>query len=416
MKDVITTAKNFLIQNQKEDPEDWKDLELIENVKENIGYFWWNSELKLADIPLVNKYTKERSGYLLVSESEELPPVIEYATNGLSLTEQINQLTKPILITSGIEGEITKYHFITSTEIYAEISRSESKDSFLLNVPDLFTIPEKSILSYNRTASSVFDPQEVKTQWEAFTPGNPGNKPKVVLNNAKPTRYQQNCNSYNFGEVCSIDSSITSTYCSPRRIAGCVPVAWAMLLSSWKRTGYWDTNKIWKNSACWNIEWPSWGGTWNPSQCDAVESSIWKLHTLMSTTADGSTTASNVIKGAKIFSSFNMTWKFHRASNQKFDFARKIISAGQPFVFDGQGKWSFTNNVFSDTPGPGKTGHAVVAYGYKKSNKTLLVALGWGNSFENKWINHDQFGGRGYSYLTKLRFVDGDNSEEILEI
>jgi hypothetical protein len=176
-----------------------------------------------------------------------------------------------------------------------------------------------------------------------------------------------------------------------------------MLLSSWKRTGYWDTAKIWKNSACWKYEWPSWGGFANPSQCDDVEKTIWSLNQLMSTTCDGSTYDNRTISGAKIFGKMGMTWKYAQAKNKPFQFAIGVIQAGQPLLWTANGIWDATLGKLSSTPVPGGTGHAVVAYEYKKADRTLLVALGWGYGFENKYINYDQFRITNCLYLTSLQ-------------
>src|SRR6202041_1189725 len=45
-----------------------------------------------------------------------------------------------------------------------------------------------------------------------------------------PVKYQQTCDAYPGGQQPG-----NANYCSPRRIAGCAPVAWAMLASAHKR-------------------------------------------------------------------------------------------------------------------------------------------------------------------------------------
>ncbi len=401
MENVFETATKFIERNRNIDPKTWKDLKIASASNEIQNVFKWSSEINLYDIPLVNKKTRERSGYLLISESKELPPVIEYATEGLSLKEQIDGLVTPALYASEIDATPKEYHFITSTEIYVEIFNERSKESFLINVPDLFVIQKESIDSFNRQAREEFNNASIDEQWYALEDNDSSGASKIVLNKAKPTRYQQNCDSYSLDQVCKIDLSEPKTYCSPRRISGCVPVAWAMLLSAWKRMNFEDSSKIWKGSSTWNIEWPSWQGTVNPSKSAEVESTIWKLHDLMDTTATGGTSDSKTIEGAKIFSTFDMSWKFSIAVDQDFSFAQKIIQAGQPFLFDGYGKWSSIDKKFSNSVGNDKGGHGVVAYGYDKTDKMLLVAMGWGTGTPNKWIHHDQYSSRGYTYRVK---------------
>lgn len=402
LSDALQVADAFVSRKRRTDPTPWSAVHLTPITLKTAAVFWWYGSIPLVEVPLTNASGTQSNGYLLVSTDRELPPILEYSLDGLPLSRQILQQLTPALARSNLSVLFSRFVFITSTEIYVEVTDEKGGDLTAVAIPDLFTFKPAAGIAISVKANSIFPKAIVDAQWDNLTPGAPGDKPEVILQNAVPVRYQQNCDKYANLLECGIELKTTQTYCSPNAIAGCVPVAWAMLLSSWKRTGYWDSSKIWPGSNCWDIEWPSWGGWANPSKCDAVNATIWRLHTLMGTTSDGSTNNSNTIAGAAIFSEFGIAWKYAQAQNRPFEFAIGVIQAGQPLLWTANGIWDSTLKQLSNTPVPGGVGHGVVAYGYKKADRTLLVALGWGYSYANKYINYDQYRITNCLYLTAL--------------
>jgi hypothetical protein len=61
---------------------------------------------------------------------------------------------------------------------------------------------------------------------------------------AAPVAYNQLCATYLLGESGAYSMNSGPNYCTPRCIAGCVPVAWAMLLSAYKRAGLPGSDQI----------------------------------------------------------------------------------------------------------------------------------------------------------------------------
>ncbi len=410
IKTTLDFAESFLEKKRRTDSANWAGLQVAQTPPKKLAIFWWGGSIPLVEVPLQESRGGGLSGYLLVSTSKELPPVIEYATSDAPLSVQISQLLSPALTRSEIQPKSVRYVFITSTEIYAEITTDKKSGITAIAIPTLATFKPKTEIKLSLKPSSVFDKAIVKGQWDNLTPGAPGDLPEVVLQNAIPVRYQQNCDKYANLLECGINIQQTQTYCSPNAIAGCVPVGWAMLLSAWKKTGYWDSSKIWNGSGCWSIEWPSWGGWANPSQCPDVEKTIWRLHQLMATTPDGGTDNNNTIAGAAIFGEQGLSWKYAQAQNKPFEFAIGVIQAGQPLLWTANGIWDAALGQLSSTPVPGGVGHAVVAYGYKKADRTLLIALGWGYSFANKYVNYDQYRITNCLYLTSLKLAAKGNS------
>ncbi len=401
MKTILNTAKRFILKKKAEDFAMWDGIEIKEDIQ---NVFWWNTTLKLYDIPLINIVTKKSAGYFLVSESKQLPPIIEYSTEGLSLKEQIDANIYHVLKETEIKGVPLNYYFMNSTEIYVEIQTEVGKGNFVLNIPNLFVIQKNSLESHNnrRNPQDYFDGITTLNLWNTIENNDVINQTSRVLHWRKPTRYQQNCDSYLFEENCSINFNTPQHYCTPRAISGCTPVAWAMLLSSWKKSTMGNAYiKIWERSNCWDIEWPSYGSRSNPSQCSIVELDIWKIGRYMNTTRDGATSFNQIINGGKIFSDYGLSWKFYRASNESFEWAVKIIDAGQAFMFGGTGEWSLSKKTFIPAIKAEESGHSTVAYGYSKPDRTLLVSLGWGTFYSNKWINHDQYRNRGHTCVVE---------------
>jgi hypothetical protein len=351
--------------------------------------FWWNDEIRLYDIPLENKKTKERAGYILVSESKELPPVLEYCTEGSSLKEQIDKFLMPALAISDLDASPLKYHFISSTEMYVTLQDHTTESTFIVNIPNLFVINDELRGNLYRIPAEVFDIEKVNKYWaELEDESDESPNTELILTDRKPVMYQQNCESYSLRELCKLDTSNSKSPCNPKAISGCVPVAWAMLLSCWKKITMSDNDQIWKDSSTWNVDWPSYMTPTNPSQSAEVEKSIWEVNKHVGTDTNGGTVNTRIPDGEKVLESFNLSWNFNRSESGSFSFAKELIGkAGQPFIFDGYGIWSKE-----------KAGHAVVVYGYQDLGEKLFVSLGWGTGFADKWIVNANFENKGYTY------------------
>jgi hypothetical protein len=333
--------------------------------------------------------------------------MLEYASSGPPLSHQITLFTAPALRQAEIDWQPVKYHYASSTEIYLEFPAVDGV-IHLLNVPNLIVHRAKQEFRVSRTPEQVFDQKTIDDMWKIYTPGGPGDVPGIILQFLQPVKYQQSCNKYGSRITdCKINISSSTNYCAPNAIAGCVTVAWAVLMSSWKRSGFFGASAIWAGSTCWNIDWPSYGGYANPSQCPMVESTIWKLHALLGTTNDGSTNSDATIRGAAIFADYGLHWGFAQAFNQPFEFAIKVTQAGQPLLWTAQGNW---------VPGEPPAGHGVVSYGYQKSDRTLFVTLGWGSSFPDKYISYDQYSQNGCFYMTSHAIAASENQDILVVI
>jgi hypothetical protein len=389
MENVFETAVKFIEKSKESNPKLWNNLKMIGSSRDAYNVFWWNDEVRLYDIPLENKKTKERSGYILVSESRDLPPILEYSTEGNSLKQQVDEFLIPALAISDIDASPLKYHFINSLELYVTVEDHATDSSFMVNIPNLYTIKDDLKTSLHRIPSEVYNPAKVKDYWsELEDDARESPNTELVLTNRKPVMYQQNCESYSLRELCKLDTSTSNSPCNPKAISGCAPVAWAMLLSSWKKINMTGTDQIWKGSSTWSTNWPSYMTPTNPSQSAEVEQTIWKVHEILGTDDNGGTVNTKIPDGEKIMETFNLSWNFHRSTSGSFSFAKELIGqAGQPFIFDGYGTWSRE-----------KAGHAVVVYGYRDLGEKLYVSRGWGKSFTDIWISNANYSNKGYTY------------------
>ena len=363
-------------------------LRIVQEAAASAKLFWWGGTIPLVEVPLATILGGTASGYLLVSTSKSLPPILEFCLDGAPLSQRITEQMHSALWRDRVTAVIERFVFITSTEIYAEIKTPDSSDLTLFKVGDTLGVTIPSPVHIARDPAAIFDSQILDDQWRIMTPQPPPNLPEIILNNAAPVLYQQNCDAY--GLECSIDLKTGTTYCSPHCIAGCVAVGWAMLLSSWKRTGFWDSAKIWQGSTCWASDWSSGNGPW-VNACDQVNATIWQVHNLMGTGCDGATQNNRTIDGAKIFASFGMGWQYGQTANASFEFLRDLTLKGQPFLYTAQAHWNIALGTLSTSPQPGDEGHAVVVFGNRITDRMLYVALGWGSSFPYKWINYDQY-------------------------
>jgi hypothetical protein len=315
--------------------------------------------------------------------------MLECASSGCPLSHQISSFLAPALRHSQIDWRPSKYHYASSTEIYVEFPAFDGA-VHLLNIPNLFVRRVKQGFSLSRAPEEVFDQRTIEPMmpidYPMPTPGRrAGDAPADVLDFIRPVKYQQNCNNYGSGFDCKINILSSEHYCAPNAISGCIPVAFALLMSSWKRSGFFGASAIWTGSTCWDIDWPSYLEQANPSQCPLVESTIWKLHRLMGTNSDGGTNPSLTSRGKAIFLDYglrNLGMRFSSRRNDRFEFAVSVVHAGQPLLWTAEGTWF---------PGKGPAGHGVVAYGYQRSDRMLLVTLGWGSYFSDKYINFDQY-------------------------
>jgi len=395
--------------------------------KSNLGscthVFWWDDVTPLFEYSLQSA-DGEPAGYIILSGSKALPPVMEYASEGEVLSSLLTKHIGSRLNSLKGGSSCVKWYYFSPLELVSQISFSNSSEVHYFAYPTLENIKlDLGELRIERNPRDFWSEREVQFEWHQLENiYSLASEPRVTLDFARPVKYQQGCNNYGFtayGLIEAFDTASNQTYCSPHCIAGCVPVAWAMEASAFKRGNcFGSAAKIWPNSSCWNRDWSS---STNPNICEEVSATIWKAHDYCSTSCDGSVDYGHLISGQAIFPNvFNLNYRFYLKSDLDFSGIQDVIGrAHQPFILRGDGQWQkylamhLTSFQYSATASPGETeGHAVLCYGYDSIGTKAYICMGWGSSFPDKWIDINSISGRAGIYVVSLNAEEGASALE----
>ncbi|MFC1800603.1 hypothetical protein ACFLYT_00960 [Nanoarchaeota archaeon] len=415
-------AETFLKQRQlrehilNERPQ-WMPLEL----RPHSGTYRWDDDKNLVEFPFVNTETSDESGYVIVSADRSLTPVIEYTTEGMPFSEVLQDQLRSALTRSSLDAEDTALYYWNGAGITAKVTLRGQTDPVFIEFPTMKTTPVPATTRITRDASKYWKDDDLREFWESIDKWNLETDPKelsellgnitlppaVTLNHRSAVRYQQACRSYPKGTACAIDPKGSGHYCAPREIAGCGPVAWAMLASAWKHTTYAGSDNIWRGSTDWNLDWFSFGGQQDPSRSQVVSDAIWEFHRLCGTDANGSTSYGDMLEGRKFFEQQGVSgdrwpWAQHGFS---YDWTKITINSDQPFIFIAQGQWNkyLNEEILSqkaDESERGSAGHAVIVNGYDSNQgNRIRVCLGWGMGFQDRVIDSNLFDDKDMIYL-----------------
>jgi hypothetical protein len=371
--------------------------------------FWWDDRLPLFEFPLYDPASQHSSGYLVVSSDRRLPPILEYSLEGTPLSTNLNAYLAANLVSLSAWPRSVTWYYWSPLEIVAKVELAGDVRTTFLTIPSLEPVRLDSPLPIQRNPNQIWASGPVAQEWRRLEdwPRSAGTLAVKELWDRKPIRYQQGCARYDL-DRCSLSDKDGGHYCEPYCIAGCVPVAWGMLTSCWKKIDQNGSNtKIWPSSSCWQLEWPS---TTNPNRCQIVSDAIWAYHSVMGTTCNGSTSRSEYLKAAyHLSNSSGLNWDWGKWEDVGFDKCAQIIDAWQPFVFGATGQWSaflqgqFPGRAFNlQSEGQGKVGHAVVCYGYDTDAQTLKICLGWGSSFADKWIKVSEYADNIVAFVSRF--------------
>lgn len=395
--DVSSLVGNLLTRLKIQDPDSWNDLTIAS--RRGGPTVSWRGTVPLEVIPLVNS-RGNASGYVLTSTDERLPPFLEYASEGPPLTEALLTLLREPMRAAGIDAEPLRFIFVTSSEVYAEYDL-DARGRLFVRVPDLMVIPYDDMRMQEQDPGLLFDGAEMAKLWEVARGREVRTGPDMTLP-CRPVLYNQGCDRYSRAH-CVVDLESSRGACAPNRIAGCVAVGWAMMLSAWKRYVP-AAAKIWPGSACWSKHWST---GMPPERCSDVNSSIWRLHRMLNTGADGNTSWSDLHRGSAIFRDFGIGFNWGNRENATFEFCCSVIEAKQPFLWCATGAWGVRS-------GPPGVGHGVCAFGFSRANRSLHIGLGWGEDYPHKYIAFDQFRGHSCFFVTRTRVDQTDDDEPML--
>jgi hypothetical protein len=373
-------------------PHRWVDLHLPPSrlAHKYSSELYWDDSILLIEFPFFCAPHLTPSGSVIVSTSKSILPVLSYSAEGDTYYSQVCRLLAGPLAVSYHNLESVRIYMASSLEVRVRVHHQNNDNAEILDVPSLKSHIINKQQSIVRNASEYCDGPLLHYHWNKLD--NPGesvfdlqfsaHSQSIVNDRLRPTRYQQSCDSYSH-ELCRIRAGASTSYCSPRRLAGCTPVAWAMMASSLKKRAYgYDPIRIWPNSACWNIDWSSDATTSDPSQCPEVRQTIWDLHSYLHTSDNGETPGDRVrLGGVFLSNTFHLPYKWGQTQNPSSPtFASVIDEAGgeYPAMYTSTARWK--------PPETDTDGHCVMVYGYDNSNNSVLACLGWGAFFPDRWI------------------------------
>lgn len=366
--------------------------------------YWWDDDSPLEEYPFLLPDGSE-SGYAIVSRNRQLPPMLEFALEGSTPSRFLTRrLAAWCAEQSTYYRDLTWYYF-SPFELVASVSLIGTPQPVHLLTPSLLRVTLPNPCPIRRNPARFWSTDYVQRAWSVVdsNPTGPLSIPKI-LHQLQPVPYMQNCRAQALG-----DCKGTPTVCSPQCVSGCVPVAWAMLASSRRRSAVGGgSRKIWPGVSCWNIPWDSTiSPTTNPSKCSAVDETIWRLNDHLQTRCDGISASNQIGHGANFLNAlWGLGWRWQGEPNPSFQRCVELLHEDQSFLYSAHGEWIQTlADQFPDVPEltrlMGADGHATVVWGEVLSSYTgqelLLACMGWGKDAGgsqypgSKWIDSAAF-------------------------
>ncbi len=191
--------------------------------------YWWDDNTPVFEVSLYDG--DNPAGYLIVSGSRRLPPILEAGPTGTAPSTRLFAAVTAHLAQTGRYAAAIRWQYWSPLEMVAEVTLQD--DSIVhIQVPEMFEATMPSRLSIQRDPAAFWNADALAKRWEEWlTPlGTTGpSSIGIILETREPIYYNQNCRPAFRSE------SEPPTYCTPNCISGCVPVAVAMLSSSWKK-------------------------------------------------------------------------------------------------------------------------------------------------------------------------------------
>lgn len=371
-----------------------ESIQLPNSVGACTAVFWWDDKTPLLEYEFLDDQGNS-SGYIILSTSRAIPPVHEFAFQGVTLSAKLfRHLTSFLGYREAYYKSITWYYF-GQLDLLARCTLSDHGKTVFVSIPQMttFYIPEDHKIE--RHPNDYWSEEETRSRWRLIGGDVVTGSEKIAieLEALKPVPYNQNCRA-------TTDYAELDHYCKPNCIAGCSPVAVAMYASSKKKSADGGANsRIWPGSNCWEQTWPS-DVIANPNTCADVSTTIWELHDRLRTTCDGLTKLSDLKQGAGYFrDKWGLNWKWKEERMVNWERCATLISEGKTFIFSANGPWTdYLEAHFGKRPGDkDNVGHSTVCWGHwgdpMVGGPRILVCYGWGDFSDDgsKWIDVDAY-------------------------
>ena len=354
------------------------------------------------EFPLTNKGAK--SGYIIISGSRTLPPVLEFCPTGNPLRENLIECLDGLTKLRALETKSVKWRYFGPLDLVAELELDRGR-YYYARLPNLQVLETKERIRV-RAPKHNGSKDWLKARWKYYESEK---APKGTLSCSKmfglrPIRYNQTCES-------SIHPAERSkhtgpNYCTPSCIAGCVATGWTVLAGTWKGAANHGSEKIFSDAPDWQKDWQSSYGGPPPPSSQAVNRRMWAVHAYLGTSCDGITNDSNTLAGSRIFSDYGVNWRWGARGGVDYAFASSVNKAAQPGLLTAQSVW---------VPGQPPDGHGIVTHGWNDNDQHLSICLGWGSSFPDKWIAFSTLSGVNAFFVSQfqLKTANIQSAEEL---
>lgn len=317
----------------------------------------------------------DASGYVLISGTKSLPPILEFCAAGNTLQEKLNECLSGLLRFRAIEHRNVTWRYFGPMDFVAELATGAGRYVYV-RVPNVYIVSsDLRIMRKRRTAPENVD--WIGSRWDFYEATTEETSPLSAgsVLGCRPIKYNQTCQS----SLKGVEESALSegpNYCTPVCITGCVATAWTVLAGTWK--GYRADPDIFSDAPDWYFDWQSSYGGAPPPHSKVVNQRMWDVHGYLGTSCGGSTSDPNTPAGSRLFSFYGKPWAWGARFSIDYAFAASVNKANQPGLLTAQSVW---------VPGGGVDGHGVVTYGWNDGDHTLFICLGWGSAFPDKWIS-----------------------------
>jgi len=331
---------------------------------------------------------------VITSGSPGLPGVFESAPQGQPLSNHLDEQLWRLTTNRGLVPHSVTWYYLSPFEQVALVKRPAGLLAIRVPLFEAVNLPKFNGVHRQPeelgSADSFMNSNDKLLDLSALA-----RSTGLILSQFTPVKYNQTCEgqglSTDKGSSTPCESSEISAFeeqtsCSPACIAGCVPVALAMLASAWKRGNYLGKgNNIFSDAPDWDKPW------FNQPASARVSRFIWDGHSLCNTTCDGGTKARDTLFGERLFWTYGLNWNLSYDDDVTWGDVESFLTRNNPtpFLFGGGYKWdsafNFKANEIKRTSF-GLGHHLVCAYGIQ-GDQQLFVSMGWGGWVADKFID-----------------------------
>jgi hypothetical protein len=216
----------------------------IGNLSDEVYVYWFNDTKKIYEFTIDYPITNNR-GFVLISGTTQLPPILDFSLKGGSLQQWLNREVSFYFQDFKRQANSTRWLYVNSFEYICEIHLADNTYIYV-------KLPIGAVWHSEAKISVLFEPacsrDWSRSRWEAWDGSEKQLKGALTPYNTMAgwtvPSYNQTCR----GRKAKRRSG-SGSYCSPKCIAGCVPVAWVALAGAF--ASHLDDDQIFSDAGNW---------------------------------------------------------------------------------------------------------------------------------------------------------------------